>query len=41
MIARRWRGWADSPAAADAYMAHFDEAVRPKLKGTMVSSTRR
>ena len=34
MIARRWRGWADRPAAADAYMAHFDEAVRPKLQGT-------
>jgi mannose-6-phosphate isomerase-like protein (cupin superfamily) len=34
MIARRWRGWADDPAAADAYMAHFDEAVRPKLEGT-------
>ena len=34
MIARRWRGWADDPAAADAYMAHFDKAVRPKLDGT-------
>ena len=34
MIARRWRGWADDHAAADAYMAHFDKAVRPKLDGT-------
>jgi mannose-6-phosphate isomerase-like protein (cupin superfamily) len=34
MIARRWRGWADGPAAADAYVAHFAEAVRPKLEGT-------
>jgi len=34
MIARRWRGWADTPAAADAYADHFDEAVRPKLEET-------
>jgi mannose-6-phosphate isomerase-like protein (cupin superfamily) len=34
MIARRWRGWADNSAAAEAYMAHFDKAVRPKLEAT-------
>ena len=34
MIARRWRGWADKPASADAYLGHFDKTVRPKLEGT-------
>jgi len=34
MIARRWRGWADGPANADAYAAHFEEAVRPRLEAT-------
>jgi mannose-6-phosphate isomerase-like protein (cupin superfamily) len=34
MIARRWRGWADNSAAAEAYMGHFDKAVRPKLEAT-------
>jgi mannose-6-phosphate isomerase-like protein (cupin superfamily) len=32
MIARRWRGWAGDPAAADAYAAHFRHAVRPRLE---------
>jgi mannose-6-phosphate isomerase-like protein (cupin superfamily) len=34
MIARRWRGWADGPANADAYVAHFDGRVRPQLEAT-------
>jgi mannose-6-phosphate isomerase-like protein (cupin superfamily) len=34
VIARRWRGWADGPANADAYVAHFEGAVRPQLKAT-------
>jgi mannose-6-phosphate isomerase-like protein (cupin superfamily) len=34
MIARRWRGWADGPANADAYVAHFESAVRPQLEAT-------
>ncbi len=34
MIARRWRGWAEGPSQADAYVAHFEEAVRPRLEGT-------
>jgi mannose-6-phosphate isomerase-like protein (cupin superfamily) len=32
MIARRWRGWADDPAAADAYTDHFERNVRPRLE---------
>jgi heme-degrading monooxygenase HmoA len=31
MIARRWRGWADSAQNVDAYVAHFENAVRPQL----------
>jgi mannose-6-phosphate isomerase-like protein (cupin superfamily) len=34
VIARRWRGWADGPANADAYVAHFEGAVRPRLEAT-------
>jgi len=34
MIARRWRGWADSAANADAYVAHFERSVRPRLAQT-------
>jgi len=34
MIARRWRGWADDSKHADAYTAHFEEAVRPRLERT-------
>jgi mannose-6-phosphate isomerase-like protein (cupin superfamily) len=34
VIARRWRGWADGPANADSYVAHFDGAVRPRLEAT-------
>ena len=34
MIARRWRGWAKDAAGADAYVAHFDRAVRPRLEAT-------
>ena len=34
MIARRWRGWAECQANADAYAAHFESAVRPRLEGT-------
>ncbi len=33
MIARRWRGWADSAQNVDAYAAHFENAVRPQLEG--------
>jgi mannose-6-phosphate isomerase-like protein (cupin superfamily) len=32
VIARRWRGWADSAQNADAYVAHFENAVRPQLE---------
>ena len=34
MIGRRWRGWADGPENADAYIAHFEGQVRPRLEGT-------
>jgi len=34
MIARRWRAWADGPAQANAYVAHFEGTVRPQLEGT-------
>ena len=34
MIARRWRGWADGAANADAYERHFERAVRPQLEAT-------
>jgi mannose-6-phosphate isomerase-like protein (cupin superfamily) len=34
MIARRWRGWADGPENADAYVAHFHNQVRPQLEAT-------
>ncbi len=34
MIARRWRGWADGPENAEAYVAHFDGIVRPHLAAT-------
>jgi mannose-6-phosphate isomerase-like protein (cupin superfamily) len=34
MIARRWRGWADGPEQADAYVTHFEGAVRPRLERT-------
>jgi mannose-6-phosphate isomerase-like protein (cupin superfamily) len=32
MIARRWRGWTDVQAKADAYVAHFERSVRPRLE---------
>jgi mannose-6-phosphate isomerase-like protein (cupin superfamily) len=32
VIARRWRAWADDPANADAYVAHFERDVRPGLE---------
>jgi len=34
VIARRWRGWADGPANAAAYVAHFEGTVRPQLERT-------
>ena len=34
MIARRWRGWADGRQNADAYEAHFENDVRPRLEST-------
>lgn len=34
MIARRWRGWAATPADADAYLEHFERSVRPGLETT-------
>jgi mannose-6-phosphate isomerase-like protein (cupin superfamily) len=34
MIARRWRAWADGTANADAYAAHFERSVRPRLEDT-------
>lgn len=33
-IARRWRGWAEAPAEADAYVAHFESSVLPQLERT-------
>jgi heme-degrading monooxygenase HmoA len=32
MIARRWRGWADGSARADAYVTYFEGTVRPQLE---------
>ena len=34
MIARRWTARAAGPWQADAYVAHFEDAVRPQLEGT-------
>jgi mannose-6-phosphate isomerase-like protein (cupin superfamily) len=34
VIARRWRGWAGGPADADAYVEHFERAVRPRLEAS-------
>jgi len=34
VIARRWRAWTDDQANADAYAAHFEAAVRPRLEAT-------
>jgi mannose-6-phosphate isomerase-like protein (cupin superfamily) len=34
VIARRWTALAEGPAQADAYKAHFEEAVRPHLERT-------
>lgn len=34
MIARSWRCWADGAVNADAYVAHFEGAVRPQLDAT-------
>ena len=34
MIARRWTGRAQGPDQADAYVAHFEHAVRPELEST-------
>jgi heme-degrading monooxygenase HmoA len=34
MIERRWRGWTDGPAGADAYVEHFESSVRPQLERT-------
>lgn len=34
MIARRWTGRAREPERADAYVAHFEGAVRPQLERT-------
>jgi mannose-6-phosphate isomerase-like protein (cupin superfamily) len=34
MIARRWTALADGPAQADAYVEHFNRAVRPQLGST-------
>jgi heme-degrading monooxygenase HmoA len=31
MIARLWRGWADNPANAAAYLRHLDASVLPAL----------
>jgi mannose-6-phosphate isomerase-like protein (cupin superfamily) len=31
VIARRWRAWTDDQSGADAYVAHFEAAVRPAL----------
>jgi len=32
MVARRWTARADGPEQADAYLAHFNDAVRPELE---------
>jgi mannose-6-phosphate isomerase-like protein (cupin superfamily) len=32
VIARRWRAWVDGAPNADAYVAHFTNAVRPQLE---------
>ena len=34
MVARRWRGWTDGSAAADAYVAHFQSSVRAQLEAS-------
>jgi heme-degrading monooxygenase HmoA len=34
MIARRWTARAAGSAQADAYVAHFEGTVRPRLEGT-------
>ncbi len=34
MIARRWRAWADGRDDMDAYVAHFEGTVRPKLEAS-------
>jgi heme-degrading monooxygenase HmoA len=34
VIARRWTARADGPEQADAYVAHFEGAVRPQLEST-------
>jgi mannose-6-phosphate isomerase-like protein (cupin superfamily) len=34
VIARRWRGWAESREKSDAYEAHFERDVRPWLEAT-------
>ena len=34
VIARRWRAWTDDQAGAEAYVAHFEGAVRPVLEAT-------
>jgi mannose-6-phosphate isomerase-like protein (cupin superfamily) len=34
VIARRWRAWTDDQARAEAYVAHFEGAVRPRLEAT-------
>ena len=34
MIARRWTARAEGPDQADAYVAHFEHAVRPELEST-------
>jgi heme-degrading monooxygenase HmoA len=34
MIARRWRGRAPGSEQADAYVEHFESAVRPRLAST-------
>jgi heme-degrading monooxygenase HmoA len=32
MITRRWRGWTTTPENADAYVAHFEDSVGPRLE---------
>lgn len=34
MIARRWTGRTKGPEQAEAYVAHFEDTVRPQLEGT-------
>jgi mannose-6-phosphate isomerase-like protein (cupin superfamily) len=34
MVARRWTGRAKGPEQADAYLVHFEDAVRPQLERT-------